>query len=230
MGREYLEYIEQVLQQIHADGETKQQIRQSLTEHIEVLIERHGSIAYRHLTPVEQMAAEFNENLSAAGVYIQPVRPYWASRYRWPDRRRVSQKRIFNLPLYHFTDGYNPETGKFEIAKGIIAVGPIAVGGLALGGIGFGVISFSGLGIGVLMALGGGAIAGGVAIGGAAIGGLVALGGAAISAGLSFGGFALGHVAIGEDTVGKYVYNIVTKEGNAVEWFKMYLPYFAKFF
>lgn len=227
MERRFQVYIEQVLDQIHAEMEIKQQIRQSLTEHIEVLIEQYGSIAYQYLTPVNEVAAEFNDNLLADHPVYLPPRPYWAKR---PGYRRISSKRIFNLPLYHITDGYNPITGEFEIAKGIIAIGPVAVGGLAIGGLSCGVLSFGGLGIGLLAALGGFAIAGAVAIGGMAIGGLCAMGGAAISAGLALGGFASGHVAIGGEAMGEYFYKTQTGEGNAVVWFQQHAPYFVKYF
>lgn len=227
MGKEYQEYIEQVLSQIHADEETKRRIRQSLTEHIEVLIEQYGSMAYKQLTPVHEMVAEFNDNLPPESQPNPPLYPYWVKR---PGYRKISSKRIFNIPLYHITDGYNPETGKFEIAKGIIAIGPIALGGFAFGGLSCGILSFAGLGFGLVAALGGGAISGGVALGGAAIGGLFAMGGTAISAGMAIGGYASGHVAIGGEVIGDFIYNTQTGEGNVVEWFQVHLPQFVRFF
>lgn len=227
MHREYDEYIKEVLSNIRADVKTKEWIRQSLTEHIDVLTEKHGSLAYKHLDPAEDVAREFEENLRSNNVEEQVILPWWVKRSR---NRKVSKRKIFNLPLYHITDGYNPETGKLEVAKGFFAVGPVALGIFALGGVSLGVFSFGGVSLGLFLALGGVATAFVGALGGIALGGLFAIGGFAISFGLSMGGFAMGHVAIGGKVSGKYIYNTITGEGNAIQWFNKYLPYFVKYF
>ncbi|MFZ7133361.1 MAG: hypothetical protein ACOWWR_13495 [Eubacteriales bacterium] len=133
------------------------------------------------------------------------------------------------MPLYHITDGYNPETGEFEVAKGFFAVGPVAFGIISFGGVAAGILSFGGVSSGLLFALGGFAVALGGSIGGFAMGGLFAAGGAAISLGIAFGGYASGHVAIGDMTEGIY-FNTDTGEGNVVEWFRRYMPYFTRYF
>lgn len=227
MQRKYDEYIEQVLSNIRADIKIKEWIRQSLTEHIDVLIEKYGSLAYKHLEPAEDVAREFEENLGSSNIEEQKVLPWWV---KGSSNRKVSKKKIFNLPLYHITDGYNPETGKFEIAKGFFAVGPVALGVFAWGGLSLGVFSFGGISVGLLLALGGIAAAFLGALGGMALGGLFAMGGLAISYGISIGGFAIGHVAIGGEVDGRYFYNLNTMEGNAIEWFNRHLPYFVKYF
>lgn len=227
MERVFTEYIEQVLAQIHADAETKARIRQSLEEHVDVMIEQHGSLAYKYLAPAEEVALEFNDNL---GVHQQPQiepRPWWANRRVY---RKISSRRIFNLPLYHITDGYDPETGKFEVAKGFFAVGPVALGVFAYGGVSIGICSFGGISLALLIALGGSAISLGIAVGGLAIGGVLAIGGLAVSGGLAVGGFAKGYIAIGGKAFGTYYYLTETGEGNAVEWFRQYLPYFTRYF
>jgi|GEM_PF-3093915 hypothetical protein len=226
MEKRYLDYIDDVVSRIDTDSQTKNKIKQSLTEHIEALIEKHGSLAYNKLDPVEKVAWEFSENLQ-----LQDRKEY---SYPWPRRypvwRRVSQKKIFNIPLYHITDGYNPETGEFEIARGIFAFGPVALGVFTAGGIALGVFSFAGISAGVLLALGGLSLSALASLGGAAVAGLFAAGGMAVSFGLSIGGFAVGHIAIGGEVFGEYIYKTTTGEGNAVEWFRNYLPYFVKFF
>lgn len=231
MRKEYDEYIDRILNQIQADGKTKKWIRQSLTEHIEVLIEKHGSMATKHLEPADEVAKEFIENLDLdqnKDNFRDNDLPRWIKRRRYT--RRISKKQVFNMPLYHITDGYNPETKKFEIAKGFFALGPVAMGFFAWGGVALGVFSFGGLSLGLILALGGVSLALGGAVGGMAIGGLLAAGGLAISWGLSLGGLAMGHVAIGDKAIGDYVYYTKKGEGNAVEWFRRYMPYFVRYF
>lgn len=226
MQRQYIEYIDNVLSNIKTDSGTKKRIRQSLTEHIEAMIEKHGALAYSHLESTQDVAQEFMDNLQ----FEKPQRveyPWWVKNRT---KRVISKKRIFNMPLYHITDGYNPETGKFEVAKGFFAVGPVALGVFSWGGLAFGVFSFGGFSAGLALALGGAAIALGGALGGMAIGGLFAAGGMALSYGLAYGGYASGHVAIGDVAKGKYIYDTSTGDGNAVEWFKRYMPYFVKYF
>lgn len=231
MERKFEKYIDDILIRINSDQETKEKIRQSLTEHIDVLVEKHGSLAYKHLQSVEKVAQEFTENLNLDNrkedILYSDRYPCWVKRRFY---RKISRKKIFNLPLYHITDGYNPETGKFEVAKGILAVGPVALGIFSWGGVAIGIFAFGGFSLALLLALGGVAISSVGAVGGMAIGGLIAVGGLAISKGLSLGGSAIGHIAIGGKVRGKYVYNTNTGEGNAVDWFRLYLPYFAKYF
>ena len=75
---------------------------------------------------------------------------------------------IAGIPLLHITSGFDLETMRPRVSKGIIAIGQIAVGGLALGGISIGVVTLGGISLG-LLALGGLA-AGGIALGGMAAG------------------------------------------------------------
>ena len=101
-----------------------------------------------------------------------------------------SEAQIFGWPLIHIAYGYDPETMRLRVAKGIIAIGNISIGILfALGGLAFGGIAIGGLGIG-LFALGGLAL-GGVTLGGLSIGLFAALGGLAISGMYAIGGLAL---------------------------------------
>lgn len=236
MDQRYQDYIERVISNVNADQETRKRIRQSLSEHIDVLIEKHGSLAYKELDPPEKVAAEFSENLGLEnngrdyqGNTTNINHPWWL-RSRYPYKRKISDKKVFNLPLYHITDGYNPETGKLDVAKGILAIGPVAIGIFSFGGAALGLISFGGISLGLLFALGGFSMGLIAALGGLAIAGLFACGGLAITYGIAIGGMAVGHVAIGGEVIGEYVYNTITEEGNAVEWFRRHMPYFVKYF
>ena len=120
---------------------------------------------------------------------FSPVYPgYFGYEYR-------SQAEIFGLPLVHITRGFDPETGRPRVARGVIAVGDIAIGVFALGGLALGGLTFGGLSLGVI-AIGGVAV-GAVALGGMAVGVFLALGGLAVSLMYAIGGLALAPHALG---------------------------------
>ncbi|MCI0428918.1 MAG: serine/threonine protein kinase, partial [Rhodospirillales bacterium] len=140
-------------------------------------------------------------------------------------REYRSTRTLWGWPLVHIATGFDPQTGRMRIARGVIAIGnvaiggiaigAIAVGGIAVGGMGFGLFALSGLAIGLLMALGGLAI-GGVAVGGAAIG-LVALGGGAI-----------GYYALGGGAAGAHVIDATQADPQALEFFSSWLGDWVK--
>ena len=105
----------------------------------------------------------------------------------------VSYRKLFGLPLLHYTSGKCPETGKRIVAKGIIAIGRLSLGVLAIGHASAGIIAIGQLGLGLLLGLGQ-ASTGLYAIGQLAIGGIFGL-----------GQIATGYVAIGQFGFGKYV-------------------------
>jgi hypothetical protein len=104
----------------------------------------------------------------------------------------VSHRRLAGLPLFHYTRGICPETGKRVVARGIVAMGRMAVGVLALGQLALGLLAIGHLGLGLLFGLGQGAT-GFLAVGQLA-GGVIAL-----------GQVTGGWVAVGQAAVGKYV-------------------------
>lgn len=116
--------------------------------------------------------------------------PYLGYEYR-------SEAELFGLPVLHIASGYDQETGRPLVARGIIAAGNISFGLLfALGGLAFGGIAFGGLGVG-LLAFGGLAL-GVAALGGGAFGVLFAAGGLAVSLMYAVGGLAIApHVISG---------------------------------
>lgn len=105
----------------------------------------------------------------------------------------VSYRKMFGLPLLHYTRGRCPETGKRIVARGIVAVGRLSLGVLAIGHASGGIIAIGQLGLGLLLGLGQ-ASTGLYAIGQLAIGGIFGL-----------GQIATGYVAIGQLGFGKYV-------------------------
>jgi hypothetical protein len=106
-----------------------------------------------------------------------------------------TEAELFGLPLIHIAQGFDPETGRPRVAKGIIAIGDIALGVFALGGLAMGGVAFGGLGLGVV-GLGGLAL-GGFAVGGCAIGLVFAAGGLAASGLYAIGGLALAPHIVG---------------------------------
>jgi hypothetical protein len=101
---------------------------------------------------------------------------------------------LFGWPLIHIAYGFDLNTGRQRVAKGVIAVGNVAIGGLAIGGVALGGVAVGGVALGVF-ALAGMAV-GGVALGGMAVALYLAAGGMAISALYAAGGLALAPHAI----------------------------------
>src|SRR6266446_6831534 len=66
----------------------------------------------------------------------------------------TSHRRVFGVPLLHYTRGKCPETGKRVVARGIVAVGRLAVGVIAIGHASAGIIALGQLALGVLLGLG----------------------------------------------------------------------------
>ena len=120
-----------------------------------------------------------------------------------------SEARLFGWPLVHITSGYDPQTFRPRVAKGITAIGNMAIGVFAMGGLAIGGITFGGLSLG-LVALGGLAL-GGFAVGGVAIGLLFAGGGLAASLLYALGGLALAPHAIGGNNTDPALYQLLQK-------------------
>src|SRR5438270_1260896 len=66
----------------------------------------------------------------------------------------TSHRRLFGVPLLHYTRGKCPETGRRVVARGIVAVGRLAVGVIAIGHASAGIIALGQLAPGVLLGLG----------------------------------------------------------------------------
>ncbi|HET6879794.1 MAG TPA: hypothetical protein VFI31_06555 [Pirellulales bacterium] len=115
----------------------------------------------------------------------------------------VSHKRLFGLPLLHYTRGWCPETETASWALGVVAIGRKAAGVIAIGQISVGVVAVGQLAIGVMFGLGQGA-SGILAIGQATTG-IVAIGQFAIGVAFGLGQIATGFVAIGQGAAGVYV-------------------------
>jgi serine/threonine-protein kinase len=127
-----------------------------------------------------------------------------------------SRRTLWGLPLVHVATGWDPETGRKRIARGIIAVGEIAVGLVAVGGVTCGGLAIGGGACGA-MAMGGGAL-GLVAIGGVAIGILLAFGGLAIGL-VAVGGVAIGYYAYGGWVTGVHALSNTVRDPEAIEFF-----------
>jgi len=120
-----------------------------------------------------------------------PVMMRYGWGYEWK-----SEAEILGWPLIHIAQGYDSETGRPRVARGIIAIGDIAIGGLALGGAAFGGVTFGGFSLGIL-SIGGLTIGVLAALGGGALGGIFAAGGLAVSLQYAIGGLALAPHFIG---------------------------------
>jgi hypothetical protein len=121
--------------------------------------------------------------------------PYgWSGWYGYGYEYKSSTT-IGGWPLIHVCAGIDPVTMRPRIARGVVAIGNVAVGVLAIGGLACGVFSLGGASIGLLLAVGGAALALGVSVGGLAVGSIV-IGGAAVGSAYAIGGAAFGPAVI----------------------------------
>ena len=130
----------------------------------------------------------------------------------------TSHKSFFGLPLIHYTQGRNPETGRRRVAKGVIAVGRLAFGIIAIGHASLGLIAIGQLAVGIIFGLGQLAT------------GAVAIAQFAFALIFGFGQFATGYVAIGQFVyayyglaqlgLGKYIHALNRSDPQAIEFFK----------
>lgn len=126
-------------------------------------------------------------------------------------REYRSQRTLWGLPLVHYATGFDPQTGRKRIARGIIAIGDVAVGGIAFGGVALGGIAVGGCAIG------------GIALGGLAVALLLALGGGAVAAGVALGGGAVGYYAFGGGAFGVHPLGGNTQDREAIQFFARWL-------
>lgn len=111
--------------------------------------------------------------------------PFWLSTGIWGYEWK-SETKLLGLPLVHIAIGWDMNSGRILVARGIIAIGQFAFGFFTLAQFGIGLV----FGVGQF-------IAGTFAIGQFALGLLFA-----------FGQFAAGYYAIGQFTASKYVGSI----------------------
>lgn len=104
-----------------------------------------------------------------------------------------SYHEILGWPLFHYTRGISPETGRRVVAKGLFAVGRLAMGGIAIGHASLGVVAIGQAGLGLWLGLGQLAT------------GFYALGQVAMALNFGIGQAALGETAIGQVAAGRYV-------------------------
>jgi len=147
-------------------------------------------------------------------------------RFVYPDGRLfeefTSHRRLFGVPLLHYTRGKCPETGRRIVARGIIAVGRVAVGVIALGHASVGIIALGQLAIGVLLGLGQ-AATGVLALGQLAVAALFGLGQVATGY-VAVGQFGFGHYVLAQFGFGTYVWDVRGASPVAEQFFKPFLP------
>ncbi len=159
-----------------------------------------------------------------AGLLASPA---WAGASRgvfaFQGIRRRSEVELFGLPLWSVALGPDWQRGERRgHARGFFAVGDLATGVFALGGMARGVVALGGLSLG-LLTVGGGSFGLLFAFGGFALGG-IAVGGLAVGA-VAVGGLAVGYYAAGGGAVGAHTLSAVTRDPEAVEFFRRFLPW-----
>lgn len=132
-----------------------------------------------------------------------------------------SHNTMFGLPVFHYTRGKCPETGRRIVAKGIIAVGRLATGVIAIGHAAFGVLAVGQLGLGLIFGLGQ-ASSGALAVGQLALGFYFGLGQFATGV-IAIGQIGIGKYVLAQMGIGKHVWSQRTVDPQAVEFFKSLL-------
>lgn len=127
-----------------------------------------------------------------------------------------SRTTLWGLPLLHVTSGYDPQTGKKRVSKGIVAIGNRAQGVIAVGGMATGIFAVGGLAMG-LFSFGGCAL-GLISFGGLAAGLIAALGGGAIAP-IALGGGAIGYLALGGGAIGAHICDATRRDPIASHFF-----------
>lgn len=134
----------------------------------------------------------------------------------------TSHRRVFGVPLLHFTRGKCPETGRRVVAKGIVAVGRFAVGVVAVGQAAAGFVAVGQLALSPLLGIGQ-ASTGIIAVGQLAIAAVFGIGQAAASY-AALGQFGLGHYVLAQLGLGEHVWDVRGVDPAAVQFFKALLP------
>jgi hypothetical protein len=118
-------------------------------------------------------------------------------RFLYPNGSRFeefkSRAEFAGMPLFHYTYGICPETGRRVTARGVVAVGRFARGILAIGHVAFGIIAVGQASVGLVFGVG------------QATAGIFCLGQLAVGLIFGAGQVATGYIAIGQIAVGTYV-------------------------
>ncbi len=122
-----------------------------------------------------------------------------------------TQADFLGLPYIHIAMGRDRQSGKILVAKGVIAIGQFAVGLIAIGqfavGILFGLAQFS---IGLF------------AVAQLALGAVFGLGQLAMGI-TAIGQLAIGKYVLAQAGFGEYVWSLMEKNPQAIEYFKHFL-------
>ena len=166
-----------------------------------------------------QQASEMRLELEAIAGVTTKLSPEASRKLSYEYRSKTT---LFGWPLLHVAMGVNPATGRKRSAKGIIAIGTaprgvlafgdVAVGVIACGIFGYGLISVSVVAVGVF------------AWGSLAAGLLLAMGGVAIAP-VAIGGAAMGWLANGALGWGRHVLTPQVNDPVATQFF---YPYTAR--
>jgi hypothetical protein len=135
----------------------------------------------------------------------------------------TSTRHFGSLPLFHYTRGRSPETGKLVVAKGVVAIGRLARGFIAIGHASMGIIAIGQLAIGILFGFGQ-ASTGVFSIGQLAIGLLFGLGQVAT------GEVAIAQIAYGEFVLaqfgwGEHVWDMRATDLKAKQFFQPFIDF-----
>jgi hypothetical protein len=138
-------------------------------------------------------------------------------------REFTSRRRVFGMPLLHYTNGRDPQTGRRKAARGFFAVGRIAIGVFPVGQLAIGIVPIGQAAFGLLFGLGQ-LSTGVVAIGQVALG--VAFGLGQVATGwISIGQLAAGFLSLGQYTWATHGRNMFYSDPAAKAFFRRWLGF-----
>lgn len=136
-------------------------------------------------------------------IIVQQPIPGWKRGFEWKSRTRIGP-----WPLVHVAVGWNKETGRLHVARGIIAIGQFGIG----------LVTIAQFGIGLLFGLG------------QFVGGFAVIGQVAVGVAFGLGQLATGVVAVGQLAFGyyvraqlgygRYVWSMMIEDPKAVQFFR----------
>lgn len=220
-------YLDEVLRLLYLHPLQKRRVAKEIEARIVVAADGGLESVRRQLGSPRQLAAETMLALAESGP-----RPWgWGMSGRYYAGFEYKSVATWcGWPLLHITSGYDPETGRPRVAKGVVAIGSVAVGGLAVGGLSFGVLSLGGLSFGLGLALGGLSFGGLGAVGGIAVAAGIAAGAIAVAGKIALGALAVGPAAAGATAIGRDVVQEEAGRAEFLAWLGRNLPILVRYF
>lgn len=214
------EYMKLFLRNLYLNNKKSKKIKSELSEELDQILNKYDDdrVAFN-----EELKGAIPRALKATeqnAQYLEDMGLINAIKFsaKVPYLNIKSKMEIANLPVFHFTRGYNHKKKDYDQAKAIIAIGDKAKGVIAIGKLAYGLIAIGGISIGILSF---GILSAGIfSAAGISFALLLALGGISISAIASLGVVALSSLAAsGQIAMAHFVKTTQKVSTNIPGWF-----------